>query len=118
MTDGYLMAAGGLGAVTVASNALTTSSVISSPGLAQTMPASTLKTMWSARFLATASTIAANAPISVRQAKKAIHHGLQMSLADGMALEIEAYNRTVPTEDRREGIRSFNEKRRPLFTGR
>jgi enoyl-CoA hydratase/carnithine racemase len=71
-----------------------------------------------AEALATASTIAANAPISVRQAKKAIHHGLQMSLADGMALEIEAYNRTVPTEDRREGIRSFNEKRRPLFTGR
>lgn len=66
----------------------------------------------------TAERIAANAPISTRQVKKAVHHGLQMSLADGMMLEIEAYNRTVPTEDRREGIRSFNEKRKPVFKGR
>ncbi|MCC7048620.1 MAG: enoyl-CoA hydratase/isomerase family protein [Alphaproteobacteria bacterium] len=68
--------------------------------------------------LATAKTIAANAPVSIKQVKKSIHHGLQMSLADGMMLEIEAYNRTVPTEDRREGIRSFNEKRKPAFKGR
>jgi enoyl-CoA hydratase/carnithine racemase len=68
--------------------------------------------------IAAATTIAANAPVSVRQAKKSIHHGLQMSLADGMLLEIEAYNRTVPTADRREGIRSFNEKRKPVFKGR
>ena len=63
-------------------------------------------------------TPACNAPISVRQVKHAIHQGLQESLADGMMLEIEAYNRTVPTEDRREGIRSFNEKRKPAFKGR
>jgi len=35
-----------------------------------------------------------------------------------MVFEIEAYNRTIPTEDRLEGIRSFNEKRKPVFTGR
>ncbi len=67
--------------------------------------------------LATAAAIAGNAPISVRQAKKAIHAGLQMSLADGMDFEVEAYNRTVPTADRREGIRAFNEKRKPVFKG-
>jgi enoyl-CoA hydratase/carnithine racemase len=39
-------------------------------------------------------------------------------LADGMLFEIEAYNRMVPTEDRREGIRAFNEKRKPKFVGR
>jgi len=39
-------------------------------------------------------------------------------LASGMMLEIEAYNRMVPTEDRREGIASFNEKRKPQFKGR
>jgi enoyl-CoA hydratase/carnithine racemase len=71
-----------------------------------------------AEAIETAAAIAANAPISTRQVKKAIHHGLQMSLAEGMALEIEAYNRTVPTEDRREGIKSFNEKRKPVFKGR
>jgi enoyl-CoA hydratase len=68
--------------------------------------------------LETAQIIAQNAPISVRQAKHAIHYGLQMDLASGMMLEIEAYNRMVPTEDRREGIASFNEKRKPLFKGR
>jgi enoyl-CoA hydratase len=66
----------------------------------------------------TADTIARNAPISVRQAKQAISRGLNMSLWDGLALEIEAYHRTIPTEDRREGIRSFNEKRPPNFKGK
>ncbi|MET0222086.1 MAG: enoyl-CoA hydratase-related protein [Tardiphaga sp.] len=68
--------------------------------------------------LATAARIAANAPISVRQAKLSIHRGLQLSLRDGLALEIEAYNRMVPTEDRREGVLAFNEKRTPNFKGR
>jgi enoyl-CoA hydratase len=68
--------------------------------------------------LETGRRIADNAPISVRQAKHAIHFGLQMDLASGMMLEIEAYNRMVPTEDRREGVRAFNEKRKPRFQGR
>jgi enoyl-CoA hydratase/carnithine racemase len=68
--------------------------------------------------LATASHIARNAPIAVRQAKLSIHRGLQLSLRDGLALEIEAYNRMVPTEDRREGVLAFNEKRSPNFKGR
>ena len=68
--------------------------------------------------LETAERIAANAPIAVRQAKQAIHRGLGMSLADGLTFEIEAYNRTVPTNDRREGVLAFNEKRKAKFEGR
>jgi enoyl-CoA hydratase len=68
--------------------------------------------------LAIAARIAGNGPVSVRQAKQAIHRGLQMSLADGLAFEIEAYNRLVPTEDRREGVLAFNERRKPNFQGR
>ena len=68
--------------------------------------------------LATAETIAKNAPISVRQAKLAISRGMNVSLWDGLALEIEAYHRMVPTEDRREGIAAFNEKRAPKFKGK
>jgi enoyl-CoA hydratase len=68
--------------------------------------------------LETGGRIADNAPISVRQAKHAIHYGLQMDVASAMMFEIEAYNRMVPTEDRREGIASFNEKRKPRFKGR
>ncbi len=68
--------------------------------------------------LATARRIASNGPIAVRQAKQAIHRGLQMSIWDGLAFEIEAYNRMVPTEDRREGVLAFNERRKPNFQGR
>ena len=68
--------------------------------------------------LAAARRIGENAPLSVRQAKKAIHAGLQVDLRAGMLLELEAYNTLVGTEDRREGIRAFNEKRKPRFTGR
>src|SRR5262249_53957852 len=65
-----------------------------------------------------ADRIAGNGPMSVRQAKQAIHRGLQMSLADGLAFEIEAYNRLVPTSDRREGVLAFNERRKPSFQGK
>ena len=68
--------------------------------------------------LETGRCIADNGPISIRQAKHAIHYGMQMDLASGMMLEIEAYNRMVPTEDRREGVAAFNEKRKPRFSGR
>jgi enoyl-CoA hydratase len=64
-----------------------------------------------------AKAVAASAPIAVRQAKQAIARGLQMSISDGMAFEIEAYNRLAPTEDRVEGVRAFNEKRQPSFRG-
>jgi enoyl-CoA hydratase len=70
------------------------------------------------RVMDVARTICRNAPISVRQIKKAMHQGLQADLATGLLLEIQAYERTIPTEDRREGIRAFNEKRPPEFKGR
>lgn len=68
--------------------------------------------------LETAKMIAENAPLSVKQAKKSIHYGLQTDLLTGYRFEIEAYNRLVDTEDRREGVRAFNEKRKPVFKGR
>jgi enoyl-CoA hydratase/carnithine racemase len=68
--------------------------------------------------LATAQAIAENAPLAVRQAKKSIHYGLQADLLTGYRFEVEAYNRLVGTEDRLEGVRAFNEKRKPDFKGR
>jgi len=67
--------------------------------------------------LATADIIVANAPISIRQAKKAIGNGLQADLRTGMLFEIEAYYQLIPTADRREGIAAYNEKRPPKFKG-
>ena len=66
----------------------------------------------------TAKAIACNAPLSVRQAKKSIHLGLQTDLRTGLRIEVEAYNRLVGTEDRLEGIAAFNEKRKPQFRNR
>src|ERR1700719_2862727 len=68
--------------------------------------------------MAVAGRIAANAPISVRQAKKAIDKGAELPRVSGYAYEVEAYYRTVPTEDRREGILAFNEKRKPKYKGK
>jgi enoyl-CoA hydratase len=71
-----------------------------------------------AKALEIATTIASNGPVAVRQAKKAINWGIETDLETGMALAIEAYNVTVTTEDRLEGVRAFNEKRKPRFQGK
>jgi len=71
-----------------------------------------------AKALEIAETIARNGPIAVRQAKKAIAYGLETDLDTAMILALEAYNATVVTEDRLEGVRAFNEKRKPQFKGR
>jgi enoyl-CoA hydratase len=68
--------------------------------------------------LSIAEKIAGNAPLAVRQAKKSVHYGLQMDLLTGYRFEIEAYNQLVGTEDRKEGVRAFNEKRKPRFQGK
>ena len=65
-----------------------------------------------------ATAIAANGPVAVRQAKRAIMGGLDRDLESAINLAIEAYNVTVETEDRLEGVRAFNEKRQPQFKGR
>jgi enoyl-CoA hydratase len=71
-----------------------------------------------AKALEIATTIAANGPVAVRQAKKAIAYGAETDLDTAMILAIEAYNATVVTEDRLEGVRAFNEKRKPRFQGK
>jgi enoyl-CoA hydratase/carnithine racemase len=71
-----------------------------------------------AAAIETATTICANAPIATAQAKKAIAFGLQMDLRTGLFFEVEAYSRLIATDDRREGIAAFNEKRAPIFRGR
>ena len=41
-----------------------------------------------------------------------------MDLTTGLIFEVQAYERMISTDDRREGIRAFNEKRKPAFQGR
>ncbi|HEY5409527.1 MAG TPA: enoyl-CoA hydratase-related protein, partial [Caulobacteraceae bacterium] len=68
--------------------------------------------------LETAQRIAANAPLAVRAVKRAIDLGDGHGLSSGMAIELEQYGQLFPTEDRREGIRAWREKRKPAFKGR
>jgi enoyl-CoA hydratase len=68
--------------------------------------------------LEVARTICSNAPLSIFQAKKSINAATQIDLYNGAAFEIEAYNLLVGTEDRLEGVRAFNEKRKPNFKGK
>lgn len=65
----------------------------------------------------TARRIADNAPIAVRQAKKALDKSADLDRLTGYAFELESYSRTIATDDRQEGVRAFNEKRKPRFTG-
>jgi enoyl-CoA hydratase/carnithine racemase len=68
--------------------------------------------------LATARRIAANAPLAVAQARHAAAAGMDRPLKDGLALELECYYSLIDSDDRHEGVRAFNEKRKPDFKGR
>ncbi|MCK5623159.1 MAG: enoyl-CoA hydratase, partial [Alphaproteobacteria bacterium] len=62
--------------------------------------------------------IAANAPVAVRAAKEALSRATGLALKEGLEVEIECYRRTIETEDRREGMLAFNEKRKPVYRGK
>ena len=61
--------------------------------------------------------IAANGPLAVRAALRAMNHAEFSNLKADYEAELAAYNELVPTEDRREGILAFNEKRKADFKG-
>jgi enoyl-CoA hydratase/carnithine racemase len=62
--------------------------------------------------------ITKNAPLSLQQAKRSIEFGTEIDLQAGLAFEAEAYNKCLYSEDRDEGLRAFNEKRKPNYKGR
>jgi enoyl-CoA hydratase/carnithine racemase len=70
-----------------------------------------------AEALALAERIARNAPVSLRQAKRAIDAGAGLPLPEGLALENRLYQDCLGTRDREEALRAFAEKRSPVFTG-
>jgi enoyl-CoA hydratase/carnithine racemase len=65
-----------------------------------------------------ATEILGASPVGVREAKLAIDRALDVSLPEGIDLEDLAWRRAVASDDRREGIAAFNDKRAPEWTGR
>ena len=70
------------------------------------------------KTIATAERIAGNGPLSIRAAKRSVDHGAGCDIRTALGIEIANYNLLVPTEDRREGVLAFNEKRKAEFRGR
>jgi enoyl-CoA hydratase/carnithine racemase len=62
--------------------------------------------------------ICRSSPVAVREAKQAIDRGFGLPLDVGIELEDLAWRRNAASEDRREGIAAFNEKREPRWQGR
>ena len=65
-----------------------------------------------------AERIARQGPIAVGRAKAAINQTLQTDLDAGLAFELEAVARTFGTEDQKEGMTAFLERRKPEFKGK
>jgi enoyl-CoA hydratase/carnithine racemase len=70
-----------------------------------------------AKALEVASTIAANSPVAVRAAKRALRNGWGVTLESALDIEDAAWRTAALSADRREGIAAFAEKRSPRWPG-
>lgn len=62
--------------------------------------------------------IAERGPLAVRLAKEAVHRGIEMPLEQALRFETDLTVLLQTTDDRAEGVRAFQEKRKPRFEGR
>ncbi|NBF02053.1 2,3-dehydroadipyl-CoA hydratase [Pseudomonas sp. Fl5BN2] len=69
------------------------------------------------RALQLARLIASKAPLAVRLAKEAVLKAMDTDLASGLRFERQAFTVLAGTQDREEGIRAFQDKRSPNFSG-
>ena len=68
--------------------------------------------------LDTASRLAAGPPVALRLAKESVNRAMETPLAEGLAAERKSFYFLFGTEDQKEGMHAFMEKRRPQFKGR
>ena len=65
-----------------------------------------------------ATTIARHSPLALRAAKQSLRLAQEVSLQAGLQQERQLFSLLSATEDRREGIDAFLQKRTPEFKGR
>jgi len=65
-----------------------------------------------------AAGISANGPLAVRHAKAAANRSLDVDLISGLEYEADQFALLFATEDAREGMTAFSDKRKPKFEGR
>ena len=65
-----------------------------------------------------AEEIASRAPLAVRAAKKMINQTYELTLAEGLRAEMLEFYNLFATEDQKEGMKAFAEKREPSWTGK
>jgi len=68
--------------------------------------------------LSLAEEIASRAPLAVRAAKKMINQTYERTLAEGLTVEKQEFYNLFATEDQKEGMKAFVEKRKPEWTGK
>ncbi len=68
--------------------------------------------------MALARKIASRPPLAVRFAKEAVNRSQQGDSASGYALESYLHALSCTTEDKKEGVASFLEKRKGRFKGK
>ena len=68
--------------------------------------------------LALAAVIAAKSPVALRLGKEAVNAAFEMSLTDALAHERKLFYLLFASEDQKEGMAAFLEKRAPDFKGR
>jgi enoyl-CoA hydratase len=67
---------------------------------------------------ALADQILARAPVALRMIKEAMNEGYDLDLPKGLAIEAKAFALAFSTDDQREGVAAFLEKRKAAFRGR
>jgi enoyl-CoA hydratase/carnithine racemase len=126
LTDGLLPLAGGSQRLTrIAGRGAATSMLLLGAELdaASAMRCGLVSRVVPAKDLASeaealASHIAERGPIALRLAKEAVHQGLEMTLDQGLRLELDLSIVLQTTSDRAEGVKAFLEKRKPNFENR